>query len=139
VAVGRKNWLFAGSDESADRACVLYSLVASCKLHGVNPFDYLRDVLVRIGEHPARDVLALSPKSWKKPAKDFDGRGAGNRRNGYTNKTVQTETGAVEVCVPRDRAGTFEPQLVPKRHRRLEGFDEQGPGPLRPGHERAGH
>jgi transposase len=72
VAVGRKNWLFAGSDEGAERACVLYSLVASCKLHGVNPFEYLRDVLVRIGEHPARDVLALSPKGWKKPAEDLD-------------------------------------------------------------------
>ena len=63
VAVGRKNWLFAGSDEGAERGCVLYSLVASCKLHGVNPLDYLRDVLVRIGDHPARDVLALTPKA----------------------------------------------------------------------------
>jgi len=71
VAVGRKNWLFAGSEEGAERACVLYSLVASCKLHGVNPFEYLRDVLVRVGEHPARDVLALSPKGWKQ-AKDLD-------------------------------------------------------------------
>jgi len=72
VAVGRKNWLFAGSDEGAERACVLYSLVASCKLHGVNPFDYLRDVLVRISEHPARDVLALSPKAWKQQTEDLD-------------------------------------------------------------------
>ena len=71
VAVGRKNWLFAGSDEGAERACVLYSLIASCKLHGVNPFEYLRDVLVRVSDHPARDVLALSPKGWKQ-AKDFD-------------------------------------------------------------------
>jgi hypothetical protein len=37
----------------------------------VNPFEYLRDVLVRVGDHPARDVLALSPKGWKQ-AKDFD-------------------------------------------------------------------
>ena len=72
VAVGRKNWLFAGSDEGAERACVLYSLVASCKLHGVNPWEYLRDILLRIGEHPARDVLALSPKGWMKAAKDID-------------------------------------------------------------------
>lgn len=71
VAVGRKNWLFAGGDEGAERACVLYSLVASCKLHGVNPWEYLRDVLVRVGEHPAREVLALSPKGWKQ-AKDLD-------------------------------------------------------------------
>jgi transposase len=72
VAVGRKNWLFAGSDEGAERACVLYSLIASCKLHGVNPFDYLRDVLVRVSEHLARDVLALRPKNCKKPAQDLD-------------------------------------------------------------------
>ena len=68
----RKNWLFAGSDEGAERACVLYSLVASCKLHDVNPWEYLRDVLVRVSGHPARDVLALSPKSWKQTAKDLD-------------------------------------------------------------------
>jgi putative transposase len=54
-----------------------------------------------------------------------EGRGASNSRNGYTNKTVQTETGAVEIRVPRDRTGTFEPQLVPKRQRRLEGFDDK--------------
>jgi hypothetical protein len=43
----------ASSDEGAERACVLYSLIASCKLHGVNPFDDLRDVLVRVSEHPS--------------------------------------------------------------------------------------
>jgi transposase len=76
VAVGRKNWLFAGSEEGAERACVLYSLLATCKLHGVNPFDYLRDVLVRVGSHPARDVLALSPKAWKEKLQDVDAAGA---------------------------------------------------------------
>jgi len=54
------------------RRCPVRKPIASCKLHGVNPFDYLRDVLVRISEHPARDVLALSPKDWKKPAQDLD-------------------------------------------------------------------
>jgi putative transposase len=49
----------------------------------------------------------------------------GNSRNGYSTKTVQTETGRVEVRVPRDRAGTFEPQLIEKHQRRLEGFDEK--------------
>jgi hypothetical protein len=47
-----------GNDERAQRARVLYSLVASCKLHGVNPFDSLRDGLARVSDHPARDVLA---------------------------------------------------------------------------------
>jgi|SRR5579884_54678 len=54
-----------------------------------------------------------------------EGRGKGNSRNGYTAKTVQTETGPVEIRVPRDRAGTFEPQLVAKHQRRLEGFDDK--------------
>jgi transposase-like protein len=48
-----------------------------------------------------------------------------NARNGYTPKTVQTESGPVEVHVPRDRDGTFQPQLVKKHQRRLEGFDEK--------------
>jgi putative transposase len=52
------------------------------------------------------------------------GRGSGNSRNGHTHKTVTTESGPVDIRVPRDRAGTFEPQVVPKHARRLEGFDE---------------
>jgi putative transposase len=53
------------------------------------------------------------------------GRTAGNSRNGYTTKTVETESGKVDIRVPRDRAGTFEPQVVPKHRRRLEGFDDK--------------
>jgi putative transposase len=53
-----------------------------------------------------------------------EGHGSGNSRNGHTPKTVTTESGPVDLRVPRDRAGTFEPQLVPKHVRRLEGFDE---------------
>ncbi len=51
------------------------------------------------------------------------GRGTGNSRNGSSSKTVRTEIGEVSVQVPRDRAGTFEPRIVPKHQRRLEGFD----------------
>jgi transposase len=72
VAIGRKNWLFAGSEGGAERACVIYSLLASCKLHSVNAFDYLRDVLTRVGSHPARDVLALSPKAWKQALQNVE-------------------------------------------------------------------
>jgi putative transposase len=56
---------------------------------------------------------------------DPGGRGKGNSRNGYTTKTVQTENGPVDIRVPRDRAGTFEPKLVAKHQRRLEGFDDK--------------
>jgi putative transposase len=52
-------------------------------------------------------------------------RRSSNSRNGHSAKTVQTETGPVEIQVPRDREGTFEPKLVKKHQRRLEGFDEK--------------
>jgi putative transposase len=56
---------------------------------------------------------------------DPSGQGAGNSRNGYSPKTVQTETGTVRIRVPRDRAGTFDPKVVGKHQRRLEGFDDK--------------
>lgn len=69
VAVGRKNWLFAGSENGAETACTLYSILATCRLHGVNPFAYLSDVLPRIGQHAKVDVLALNPKAWDQARK----------------------------------------------------------------------
>jgi putative transposase len=56
---------------------------------------------------------------------DAKGRNNGNTRNGHSSKTVQTESGPVEIRVPRDRQGSFEPQLVPKHRRRLDGFDDK--------------
>jgi transposase-like protein len=55
---------------------------------------------------------------------DPAGRGSGNTRNGSRTKTVLTDVGPVEVRVPRDAAGTFEPQVVRKRQRRLTGVDD---------------
>jgi putative transposase len=55
---------------------------------------------------------------------DPAGYGSGNSRNGTTPKTVLTDAGEVPVATPRDRNGTFEPKLVPKRQRRIEGFNE---------------
>jgi transposase len=66
VAVGRKNWLFAGSFAGARRAAVLYSLVQSCRLIDVPPFDYLKDVLRRLPTHPHRLVDQLTPRGWAK-------------------------------------------------------------------------
>ena len=56
---------------------------------------------------------------------DPAGRGTGNSRNGHSDKRVLTEDGEVNLAVPRDRQGTFEPVIVPKGERRLEGFDER--------------
>jgi len=64
VALGRKNWLFAGSFEGARRAALLYSLVQSCALAGVSPFEYLKDVLLRVATHPQRRIGELTPHGW---------------------------------------------------------------------------
>ena|ERR1700677_4851249 len=53
------------------------------------------------------------------------GRAKGNSRNGHSGKTVLTDDGSVELSIPRDRAGTFEPVLVPKGVTRLDGFDNK--------------
>jgi len=65
VAVGRKNWLFAGSDAGGRRAAILYSLIGTCHLVGVEPFAYLRDVLTRIPSHPNRRLIELTPRGWQ--------------------------------------------------------------------------
>jgi len=65
VVIGRKNYLFAGSEAGAWRAAVIYSLVASCKLNGVDPFSYFRDVLSRVSTHPAARIDELLPSRWK--------------------------------------------------------------------------
>ena len=65
MVIGRKNWLFCGSENGARNAAVLFSLVVSCKLHGVDPFAYFRDVLMRIHTHPADCIKELIPREWK--------------------------------------------------------------------------
>jgi transposase len=64
VAVGRKNYLFCGSHEAAQRSAMLYSLMGTCKLHGINPFIYLKDVLTRIAAYPVNRVSDLLPHHW---------------------------------------------------------------------------
>jgi transposase len=65
VAIGRKNWLFAGSDAGGRRAAAMYSLIESAKLNGVNPQHYLANVLSRIADHPARQIAELLPWNWR--------------------------------------------------------------------------
>ncbi len=65
IALGRKNYLFAGSHEAAQRAAVIYSLLATCKKHDVNPHSWLNDVLARIVTHPQKRVQELLPHHWK--------------------------------------------------------------------------
>jgi hypothetical protein len=72
VAVGRKNWMFAGSEAGAERVAIIYSLVASCKLNGIDPFAYFRDVLEKVSTCPASKINDLLPSNWKKPEKLAD-------------------------------------------------------------------
>lgn len=65
VAVGRKNWLFFGSDTGAERGAILYSVIVTCLMHGANPLAYIADVLQRIAEGwPHRRLDDLHPKVW---------------------------------------------------------------------------
>ena len=66
MVIGRKNWLFAGSEDGAENAAILFSVIVSCKLADADPFAYLRDVLMRIHAHPASRVEELIPREWKK-------------------------------------------------------------------------
>lgn len=65
IALGRKNYLFAGSPKGAEWAALFYSLLASCQLNHINPFDYLYDVLCRINDHPVNRLDELLPGRWQ--------------------------------------------------------------------------
>jgi hypothetical protein len=64
VAIGRKNWLFCASEVGAESSAIIYSLIASCRLANVDPWDYLTDVLERISEHQASRINELFPCNW---------------------------------------------------------------------------
>ncbi len=66
LALGRKNYLFAGSDDSAQRAAIVYSLFATCRLHRINPYDWLTDVFQRIKDQAINKISELLPQNWKK-------------------------------------------------------------------------
>ena len=61
VALGRKNYLFAGSDKGGERAATLYSLIGTAKLNSLDPESYLRDVLTRIADYPINRIEELLP------------------------------------------------------------------------------
>lgn len=65
IPMGRKNWLFCWSETGAEYVGIVQGLLTTCKLHGVNPYDYLVDVLQRVGQHPASKVHELTPRLWQ--------------------------------------------------------------------------
>jgi len=67
AALGRKNFLFVGTDEAGENLGGLYSLIATCEVNGVNPVTYLADILLRVQTHPAGRIDELLPHNWKPP------------------------------------------------------------------------
>lgn len=67
ITVGRKNYLFTGSDRGGKAAATIYSLIESCKINKINPYTYLRDILTRLPNTLNRDIRSLLPYIWKPP------------------------------------------------------------------------
>ncbi len=65
IALGRNNYMFAGSHEAAQNAAIIYSLFATCKLHEINAYDWLKHVITVMPSHPASRINELLPQNWK--------------------------------------------------------------------------
>ncbi len=65
IPMGCRNWLFAWTELGAKQIGIVQSLLAACRLHDINPYDYFVDVLPRVGQHPASRVHELTPRLWK--------------------------------------------------------------------------
>ena len=65
IPMGRKNWLFAWTELGAKHVGIVQSLLVTCRLHDIDPYDYFVDVLQRVGNHPACEVGQLTPRRWK--------------------------------------------------------------------------
>lgn len=65
IPMGRKNWMFCWTEVGAKVVGILQSLLVTCRLHGINPYDYFVDVLQRVDRHPASEVHLLTPRLWK--------------------------------------------------------------------------
>jgi hypothetical protein len=71
IALGRKAWLFAGSDRGGERAAAMYSLIVTARLNNVDPRAWLADILRRIGDHPASKLHELLPWNWSPEAQEI--------------------------------------------------------------------
>jgi transposase len=65
IAIGRRNWTFAGSDEGGRRAAAIYTLIATAKLNDIDPQAWLADVLARLPDHSAKRIQELLPWNWR--------------------------------------------------------------------------
>jgi hypothetical protein len=68
-ALGKKNFLFIGHPEAGERSAVIYTLLGSCRRHGVNPFDYLKDLFTRLPAAKITQIEDFTPAAWGKAKK----------------------------------------------------------------------
>ena len=66
TAVGKKNFLFVGHPEAGQRSALIYSVLSSCRRHGINPDEYLRDVFERLPKAKTSELKSLTPAAWAK-------------------------------------------------------------------------
>jgi len=71
IALGRKSWLFCGSDRGGERAAIMYSIIVTAKMNDIDPQAWLADVLARIAEHPVQKLDELLPWNWRKPEREI--------------------------------------------------------------------
>ena len=70
IPMGKKNWLFSWTEIGAEHIGIIQSLIVTCRMHDINPYDYLVDVLQRVDQHPASRVHELTPRLWKEKFAD---------------------------------------------------------------------
>jgi len=70
TAIGKKNWLFIGHPAAGDRSAIIYTLLANCRRLGINPRDYLHDVLSRLPAMTNRQTRSLTPANWLAAARE---------------------------------------------------------------------
>ena len=66
TALGKRNWLFVGHPEAGERSAVIYTLLGSCRRHGVNPFNYLKDLFTRLPGAKITEIRQFTPAVWAK-------------------------------------------------------------------------
>jgi hypothetical protein len=70
TALGRKNWLFIGAEEAGWRSAVIYSIIQSCRTHGVEPYAYMKDVLTRLPSMTNHQIPTITPRAWAQAQKE---------------------------------------------------------------------
>jgi len=65
ITMGRRNYLFVGSERGGETAAIFMCFIATCKDHKINPYEYLKDVLTRVNSHPHKKLAELLPQNWK--------------------------------------------------------------------------